>query len=131
MTCGHSLGGALSQLVHIHFQAMISEMLGTTVEFVNVTFATPMVGNFPLRAEQNREDGVARNMFHFVLAEDVVPAALFTADMYNKLPWFAARQVLNVLLWIINLDVQNRDSVDNLMTQLKKQSQRESRVVIQ
>ena len=101
------------------------------VDFVNITFATPMVGNFPLREEQNH-NGQARDMFHFVLAEDIVPAALFTRQLYEKLPWFFSEATLNVILWAVGCKEKKiKECVTKLMGELKSQRRKENMVAEQ
>ena len=68
-------------------QLILEEM---NCKLVNITFATPMVGNMALR--ESLLDKVvfpkepAENMHHFVVAEDIVPAVLFTNHFYKKIP---------------------------------------------
>ena len=86
ITCGHSLGGALSQMIHIQLHGELETLrdLGLGHEnLLNVTFASPMVGNHCLR--DNLGD-IAGRMYHFVEAGDIVPGALFTHHLYQGGP---------------------------------------------
>ena len=95
ITCGHSLGAAISQLVHIMLHEDFEE------ELVNITFATPLTSNFPMAEKLGvRERDPARTMHHFVLHKDIVPAALFTDHIYNNLPWFASEDTIDFLLTV-------------------------------
>ena len=87
--CGHSLGAAIAQLVYIKLR----QILDFDCKLVNITFATPMIGNIQLR-EELMSDGVGANMYHIVLAGDIVPAALFTEHLYHRLPKFLANWIL-------------------------------------
>ena len=103
ITCGHSLGGALSQIIHImlHGEHKIP-LRGTTISFdkfelLNVTFATPMVGNHALREKLN-ESTVSDKMYHFVNAGDIIPALLFTRQLYQKLAY--SDEQLEYRMWL-------------------------------
>ena len=78
VTCGHSLGAAISQLIHIQLEKELN--MDSSCNLINITFAPPMVGNLHLRNSFNLPyaKNLAEHMYHFVLAEDIVPAALFT-----------------------------------------------------
>ena len=54
-------------------------------EVLNISFASPMVGNHDLR-DKLMKTGIAEGMFHFVLEEDIVPAAAFYRHAFQKLP---------------------------------------------
>ena len=103
VTCGHSLGGALAQILHIQLHGELRvpgredpirfDMPGER-ELINITFATPMVGNHYLR--DNLGD-IAKQMYHFVEAEDIVPALLFSHHLYQKLA--LSDWQLRTILW--------------------------------
>ena len=85
---GHSLGAAISQLIYMQLQSKIKEERELEVlecEVLNISFASPMVGNHDLR-DKLMKTGVAEGMFHFVLQEDIVPAAAFYRHSFQKLP---------------------------------------------
>ena len=92
VTCGHSLGAAISQLVHIQIEDKLEK--DSKCKMINITFAPPMVGNLPLRSMLNHpfaKRDLARNMHNFIVAEDIVPAALFTGYVRQKIhlyDWF-------------------------------------------
>jgi len=104
ITCGHSLGGALSQIFHIQLHDKL-RVPGQELELINVTFATPMVGNHFLR--ENLGD-IAGRMYHFVEAEDIVPALLFTRHLYQNLA--LSDWQLQTILWVAGCksDLQER-----------------------
>ena len=84
VTCGHSLGGAISQLVHIQLhETFKTELQANELELINITFGAPMMGNYHMREALNSmkasKEGrtVAGSMFNFVLSKDVIPALLF------------------------------------------------------
>ena len=87
---GHSLGAAISQVVYMKFQQAVMEHRNLTAlncEVLNVTFATPLVGNINLRNTLMPErKNLAKNMFHFVLKEDIVPSVLFYKHAYERIP---------------------------------------------
>ena len=87
---GHSLGAAISQLVYKQLREEIMKERKISAEdfkceVLNVTFATPMVGNLKLR-ESLGENNLSQNMYHFVLDEDIVPAVLFYKHAYERIP---------------------------------------------
>ena len=92
VVCGHSLGAAISQLVYMKLR-FDQQNLGFTCQLVNITFATPMIGNRNLREEFTMR-GIDQNMYHMVLAGDVIPAALFTDHLYHKLPQVLINKIL-------------------------------------
>ena len=70
---------------------------------MNVSFATPMVGNLYLR-DKLMEEGIADSMCHFTLAEDIVPPSLFTNKIFQRLPWFANRNIVHLLVKALGMD---------------------------
>ena len=123
ITTGHSLGAAISQLIHIKLYEKFKEEW--KCKFVNVTFATPMVGNYHLRKKLHTVTGghaAADSMYHFALAEDVVPPSLFANEMYDKLPWWATRKGIDLLLKILG-QVPDEDvklSIDIVFKELEE-----------
>ncbi|XP_063729449.1 uncharacterized protein LOC134857043 [Symsagittifera roscoffensis] len=80
LTCGHSLGGAVSSLVHMFllFELHNSEQNDINISkenVINITFGAPMVGD-RVFANSVRERGFTENIFQFASAWDVVPVIL-------------------------------------------------------
>ena len=80
LTCGHSLGGAISSLVHMFllFELHNSEQNDSNISkenVINITFGAPMVGN-RVFANSVGERGFTENIFQFASAWDAVPAIL-------------------------------------------------------
>lgn len=97
--CGHSLGAAICQLVHINLLNAIQDIMHSNndkrtldCKVKSITFAAPMVGNMPMSKTVNKDCG--KSMYHIVLAEDIVPAALFTEFAYQNLPTVLMKKVL-------------------------------------
>ena len=85
---GHSLGAAISQVIYMQLQSKIQEKRNMDVfecEVLNISFASPLVGNHDLR-DMLMKTAIAEGMFHFVLAEDIVPAVAFYKHAFQKLP---------------------------------------------
>ena len=88
LTCGSSLGGAVSSLVHMK---MLSELESAGDDpvidpknLVNVTFAAPMLGNYEF-AKHVELKRYARNMFHFAYVGDIVPIVLSVGHVFEVL----------------------------------------------
>ena len=79
---GHSLGAALSEIVYIRLKNYIQSK--TKSKIINISFAGPMVGNSDLRRQLQKDK--AKNMYHFVLAEDIIPAMAFINHLFQRLP---------------------------------------------
>ena len=117
VTCGHSLGAALSQLVHIQLEEKLKSE--PKCEFINITFAPPMVGNLNLRNLLSLEAyaKVVKSMYHFVVAEDIVPASLFIEHTRKK---------IHLYDWVLRLVVnkylgeENKDLAQEVNEQLGK-----------
>merc|ERR1712154_56895 len=115
VTCGHSLGAAISQLVHIQIEEKLDNE--SKCKMINVTFAPPLVGNLPLRSMLNQP--LARDMYHFIVAKDIVPAVLFTHHL---------RQKIHLYDWIIHhilktkLPSEYQDLAKKIMNQLDELS---------
>ena len=99
---GHSLGGAVSSLVHLKLLKYFEE-LDEKPTIQNLTFGSPMFGNFVLE-ENLREQGYIDDMYHFASTADIIPAILSTGHAFNvfknhlgvlgqtALSWFQANQ---------------------------------------
>ncbi|XP_063711509.1 uncharacterized protein LOC134839816 [Symsagittifera roscoffensis] len=78
VTCGHSLGGAVSSLVNIKLKKEL-EVRNWTRRFsnnlINITFGAPMIGNYAFA--QYLKKNYSKKMYNFVSDRDVVPASLF------------------------------------------------------
>ena len=83
ITCGHSLGGAVSSLVHLKF---VNYMKTKNIELktANLTFGAPLFGNERLW-KYVKEDWKRNQMFHFVAVEDLVPALLSLGNTVQHL----------------------------------------------
>ena len=71
ITCGHSLGGAVSSLVHMN---LVQECFGRVERrnIINITFGAPFFGNEDLE-EYVREKDLCHQMFHFASVDDTFP----------------------------------------------------------
>ena len=106
VTCGHSLGGAVSSLLHLRLAKFFS-VNNVEIEQVNLTFGAPLFGNEGLW-KQVSDIWRYRQMFHFVAVEDVVPGLLslgntiqYLNDAINPIPNIVsnvASHAANVLL---------------------------------
>ena len=74
ITCGHSLGGAVSSVVHMHLLEEGSDLVERR-NVINVTFGAPFFGNKDLE-KFSRENELCRNMYHFASVADIVPGIL-------------------------------------------------------
>ena len=117
VTSGHSLGAAISQLIHIQLDGKLKNE--SKCELINITFAPPMVGNLNLRNLLSLEAyaKVAKSMYHFVVAEDIVPASLFIEH---------TRQKIHLYDWVLRLVInkylgeENKDLAQEVNEQLSK-----------
>ena len=82
VTCGHSLGGAVSSLVHIKLQDELkrrnqqNELNSlSSNNLINITFGAPMLGNTHF-AKYLSGDNYTKNVFNFVSGKDFVPPLL-------------------------------------------------------
>ena len=78
LTCGHSLGGAVSSLVHVELITYLHRKANLVISpknVLNITFGAPMLGNHEF-AEFVSKRNYAENMFHFASAWDIVPSML-------------------------------------------------------
>ena len=65
------------------------------IAFHNVTYALPMFANKALKefiAKTSPE--LDKEMFHFVLSEDIVPSMLLLGKVYNELSPFVKKQLI-------------------------------------
>ena len=88
VTCGSSLGGAVSSLVHLKMlYGLESDGNDSAIDpenIINVTFGAPMIGNSEF-AEHVDEKRYARNMFHFAYIGDIVPVVLSFGHIFEIL----------------------------------------------
>ena len=65
VTCGHSLGAAISQLIHMNLDIVLK--MESQFNLINITFAPPMVGNLHLRNSFNLPyaKNLTDHMYHF------------------------------------------------------------------
>ena len=88
VTCGSSIGGAVSCLVHMKLLYDLENARdGSLIDpenVVNVTFGAPMIGNYEL-AKHVEEKRYARNMFHFAYVSDIVPIVLSVGHVFEVL----------------------------------------------
>ena len=77
ITTGHSMGGAVSSLLHLKLNRFYQDCAEKTKkpELVNVTFGSPMFGNIVM-AEDVEGKNYASDMYHFASTSDVVPSLL-------------------------------------------------------
>ena len=73
MTCGHSLGGAVSSIAAIDLMQRLDTASDITVK--NITFGAPFFANEIVRKICNAEM-FDRNMLHYVGHQDIVPGLL-------------------------------------------------------
>ena len=94
ITTGHSLGGALAQLIHIKLhEAEEIRQMRPSVKLECITFATPMIGNY--RAREKFMLPPSKNMTHFILKSDIVPALQLNINqVYGSLPRIANLTVI-------------------------------------
>ena len=97
---GHSLAGAISQIVYIMLHKKLDAPLP---KLINITFATPLMGNMKLRARLMEGSGFPKslieNMHHYVVQGDVVPALMFTHVLYENLPYYD--WMIRATLWAL------------------------------
>ena len=88
VTCGSSLGGAVSSLVHLKMlYDLESDGNDSAIDpenIINMTFGAPMIGNSEF-AEHVDEKRYARNMFHFAYIGDIVPVVLSFGHIFEIL----------------------------------------------
>ena len=76
ITCGHSLGGAVSSLCHMR----LMQFLDASFELTNMTFGAPFFGNHELQKWASQQKYTDR-MFHFVNSSDIVPIVLSSGQL--------------------------------------------------
>ena len=82
---GHSLGGALSSLVHIE---LVRRESFHGINIGNITFGAPLFGNMAWRSELKKLENSDKRygqMYHFVNSEDIVPGLLFKDHVFKHL----------------------------------------------
>ena len=78
VTCGHSLGGAVSAITYVNLmihQSDVKNCLGQDANVFNITFGSPFFANKTVRDVCKRERFDQR-MLHYVGHQDVVPGIL-------------------------------------------------------
>ena len=84
---GHSKGAAVSALVYLTLAAEKIDGKFPGIAFHNVTYALPMFANKALKefiAKTSTE--LDKEMFHFVVSEDIVPSMLLLGHVHKELP---------------------------------------------
>ena len=116
VVCGHSLGGAVSALVYI----FLHERLRDTYELHNITFASPLFGNLALRdylKTNNITANLLEHMYHYVVAEDIVPALLYINKTYGETTFTAKK------LWkkIVRGWIEDTEIAEKFVKEVKQQ----------
>eukprot|EP00092_Neocalanus_flemingeri_P071268 GFUD01087584.1.p1 GENE.GFUD01087584.1~~GFUD01087584.1.p1 ORF type:complete len:1093 (-),score=287.76 GFUD01087584.1:55-2910(-) len=76
LTCGHSLGGAVSSIVHMNIVKSYDTLYPVVKKnIINITFGAPYFGNEGLKHHAKDKD-FSRNMFHFASVLDIIPSLL-------------------------------------------------------
>lgn len=78
LTCGHSLGGAISSILHMNLLKNWSDIPECNLKrknIINMTFGAPFFGNERLQKHADKE-GFTHRMFHFASVHDIVPSVL-------------------------------------------------------
>ena len=73
VTCGHSLGGAVSSISAINLMLHLGK--SSTLAVYNVTFGSPFFANETVR-KKCKEERFDRHMLHYVGHKDIVPGIL-------------------------------------------------------
>ena len=87
LTCGHSLGGAVSTLVHFNILqtlSQVNEPFVNSKNVVNMTFGAPMFGNYEFEKYLS-DKNFTRNVFNFASVNDVVPIVLSVGHVFKTL----------------------------------------------
>ena len=87
LTCGHSLGGAVSTLVHFNILQTLSqdkEPFVNSENVVNMTFGAPLLGNYEFEKYLS-DKNFTRNVFSFASVNDVVPIVLSVGHVFKTL----------------------------------------------
>ena len=90
LTCGHSLGGAVSTIVHMNLLHQGSQQVGKA-NIINITFGAPFVGNERVEKYANEKE-LSRNMFHFAAVTDIVPGILSLGHAFRVVREEAGRK---------------------------------------
>ena len=132
LTCGSSLGGAVSSLVHLSLLNCLHKAENPLVppkNVINMTFGAPMFGNFEL-AKHVHDEEYARNMFHFAYIKDIVPIVLSVGHALEVLkqkipqPSFIISQ-LQTSMPLINsclkvaVDIMQNETTQNIQNALE------------
>ena len=75
ITCGHSMGGAVSSILHLRLAKYFDDIIKLPIKLVNLTFGAPFFGNDRL-CQHVAGKWTYKQMFHFVAVEDIVPSLL-------------------------------------------------------
>lgn len=135
ITTGHSLGAAISSMVHI-LLVLWQDQAMKNVELQNIAFASPLFGNLDLkRAILKHPDLRLRNMYHFVNCDDIIPAVTIIEETYDSLTWGgkniadSSKLLLNLIYHLakalkIEMDENKKrqfeDELENVLEELKK-----------
>eukprot|EP00092_Neocalanus_flemingeri_P017379 GFUD01018799.1.p1 GENE.GFUD01018799.1~~GFUD01018799.1.p1 ORF type:complete len:550 (-),score=101.77 GFUD01018799.1:641-2266(-) len=86
ITCGHSLGGAVSSLLHMALLQDHDEDNDPVRcrNIVNITFGAPLIGNKYFENEARAKE-YSKNMYHFAFLEDIVPTILSIGHTFKTL----------------------------------------------
>ena len=99
VTCGHSLGGAVSTLVNIKLKKELEVRNWSTPfsnNLINITFGAPLIGNYAF-AQYLTEKNYSKNIYNFVSERDVVPALLFIGYGLQRLKEKSTGFLMSVL----------------------------------
>ena len=72
ITCGHSLGGAVSSIAAIKLMKLVED---ETISIHNITFGAPFFAD-RLVSDECRSANISGHLLHYVGHQDVVPAIL-------------------------------------------------------
>ena len=75
ITCGHSLGGAVSSIVALDLTERLKERNDFTVKAFNITFGAPSFGNRDV-LKMCKETEMDKNIVNYTNVKDIVPGLL-------------------------------------------------------
>lgn len=93
ITCGHSLGGAVSAISAINLMIDLGSESDTKV--FNITFGSPMFANESVRKKCQNE-GYSQHMIHYVGHQDIVPGILSLGHTISELKKITQMNLNNV-----------------------------------
>ena len=73
ITCGHSMGGAVSSIVALDL--LLNKVDRDEMEVYNITFGAPFFGNIDVK-EMCKNERLENNILHYVDYKDIVPGLL-------------------------------------------------------